>query len=418
MIMIAMRHTLPFVLLALLLGFILSGCARIQPPQAFAMATPFQPAEPVSARIYRPLVPTATAVAFQMRPTSTLFPTRTPLPTLEVQFYGPDHFPSQVNPLTGQAPADPGLLERRPMAIKITNFPRSVRPQWGLALADHVWEYYIGDAMTRFVAIFYGNDASRVGPIRSARYFDEHIVRMYKSIFVFGSADERVLNPWLESDLRNFLVIERPTNCPPLCRIGSKNNYNNLFVDIQKLSQYIRGRGTHNERQSLDGLFFHRMLAYSDQPGKRLSVHYSPVSFNAWEYDPGIGRYLRFQESGGENQGMPAYERLTDSLTGEQVSADNLVVLLIPHEYVVNTKTTEMIMMNFLGQGSAVAFRNGVSYRLNWRRDAPEALLSLTFANGQPYPLKPGTTWFQVIGDSSPVEQFEDGSWAFGFSIP
>ena len=95
------------------------------------------------------------------------------------------------------------------MAIKVTNFPRSVRPQYGLTLADHVYEYYLENLITRFIGVFYGNDASRVGPVRSGRFFDEHIVRMYKAIFVFAYADDRVVDPWSESDLRNFLVIER-----------------------------------------------------------------------------------------------------------------------------------------------------------------------------------------------------------------
>ena len=31
-------------------------------------------------------------------------------------------------------------------------------------------------------------DASQVGPIRSARFFDENIIQAYKAIFAFGSA--------------------------------------------------------------------------------------------------------------------------------------------------------------------------------------------------------------------------------------
>ena len=101
---------------------------------------------------------------------------------------------ANINPLTGLPVSDPALLERRPMAIKVTKFPRSVRPEWGLSQADNVYNYYIGDQMTRFIGVFYGTDASRVGPVRSA-HFDENIIRMYKAIFVFGSADPRCWTP-------------------------------------------------------------------------------------------------------------------------------------------------------------------------------------------------------------------------------
>ena len=61
------------------------------------------------------------------------------------------------------------LLDRKPVIIKISNYPHGVRPQWGLSLADHAFEYYLEDGLTRFAGVFYGNDASQAGPIRSGR---------------------------------------------------------------------------------------------------------------------------------------------------------------------------------------------------------------------------------------------------------
>ena len=84
-----------------------------------------------------------------------------------------------IDPLTGLPPADPSLLQRRPLAIKVENFPRYTRPQYGLTQADVVFEYYAQQFETRFIAVFYGNNPNMVGPVRSGRYFDEHVVRMY-----------------------------------------------------------------------------------------------------------------------------------------------------------------------------------------------------------------------------------------------
>jgi hypothetical protein len=89
-----------------------------------------------------------------------------------------------LNPLTGLPAADPALLDRRPLAIKISNYPRDIRPQYGLNEADVVFEYYIEWGYTRFIGIFYGNDATQIGPVRSGRYFDEHITRMYQAYYV------------------------------------------------------------------------------------------------------------------------------------------------------------------------------------------------------------------------------------------
>lgn len=400
-----------------LLGLVLAGCAGFEsPPQAFAMATPMTE---TPSPVVPTLRPTATAVVFALKPTGTPLPTRTPAAALNLTYgYGPADFPPGYNPLTGLPVADPGLLERRPVAIKVTNFPRSVRPQWGLSLADHVFDYYIGDQMTRFIGVFYGSDANQVGPVRSGRFFDEHVIRMYKSILVFGMADSRVLDPWLESDIRSYLVVERPDNCPPLCRIGPESAYNTLFADTQQLGEYLEKRGTNNDRQILSGLRFESAIPFSTLAGNRLSTFYTWIAYNLWEYNAYSGRYLRFQEAQDEKQGEKGYQPLVDSLTHEQITADNVVVLLIPHEYYVNTETTEMVTMNFFGQGVAYAFRDGKAYQILWRRDKPEMLLSLEYPGGQPYSLKPGNTWFQVIGASSAIQQGADGAWDFKFAIP
>ncbi|MEJ2487061.1 MAG: DUF3048 domain-containing protein [Anaerolineales bacterium] len=85
--------------------------------------------------------------------------------------------------------SDPQFLERRPVAIKVTNYPRYVRPQSGLSKADIVFEYYMEWGISRFIAVFYGQSAEKVGPVRSGRLFDEHIFRMFDSYFVYGYAE-------------------------------------------------------------------------------------------------------------------------------------------------------------------------------------------------------------------------------------
>ncbi len=82
---------------------------------------------------------TITPIGFTVNPTSTSGPAATetpfpPSPTLSypVQGRGPTGFASNVDPLTGLEVADPTLLNRRTVAIKIENLPRGDRPQWGL----------------------------------------------------------------------------------------------------------------------------------------------------------------------------------------------------------------------------------------------------------------------------------------------
>lgn len=364
--------------------------------------------------------PTATAAEFEMRPTSTKIPSATPV-ALEQSLgfgYGPKDFPPGMNPLTGLILEDPRLLERRPMAIKITNFPRSVRPQWGLTKADHVYEYFLEDGLTRFVGIFYGQDASQVGPIRSARPFDQRIVQMYHAIFTFAYADDRVMELLEDSPQKDYLVIKHPDNCPPLCRIGPETDYNTLYTDTQSLSQYVSDRGTDNERQDLSGLRFEEIstVAFGGRQVDRVGIRFSRTSHHIWEYDPGTKRFLRSQDKENSDRGAETYEPLFDSLTGEQIAADNVIILLVPTTYFFKSSDTEIYDIYLKGEGTAYALREGRIFKINWKRIKKE-LVSLTFLNGIPYPLQPGNVWFEVLGETSTFE-LNGLTWQFYFDLP
>jgi hypothetical protein len=361
-------------------------------------------------------------------PTSSLFPaesatpsvTETPSPTATpvypVEGYGPDGFPANINPLTGLEVADPALLDRRPLAIKVPNLPRSVRPQWGLSLADMVYEYYTEEGSTRFIALFLGNNAEIVGPIRSARFFDGNIIRMYQAIMAFGSGDQRVRNRLYSAEYANRLVSEYPAKCPPMCRY-EPGGVDYLITNTAELTAYAKQQGFDNGRQDLDGMLFNYAVPAGGQPADHVYARFSSGVYNRWDYDPAAGKFLRNSETANSANGVQdeAYAPLTDRLTGQPITADNVVVILMPHEYY--SVVPEMVDMQFSGTGTAYAFRDGQAYKVIWSRPTAESVLSLVGEDGQPFPFKPGTTWVEVMGIYSKMEQKEN-DWRFTFSIP
>jgi hypothetical protein len=62
----------------------------------------------------------------------------------------------ELNPLTGQPVLDPALLRIPAVLISISHFPATARPQAGLSFAPMVYEFYITEGATRFLAVFYG----------------------------------------------------------------------------------------------------------------------------------------------------------------------------------------------------------------------------------------------------------------------
>ncbi len=335
-----------------------------------------------------------------------------------------DILPPDINPLTGLRVADPAMLERRPVAVKISNYPRSIRPQWGLSLADIVYEYYHNNDLTRFYAIFYGQDAPLAGPIRSGRLFDSYLTEIYENILVFASADFRVLERFKEEKPAwQMIGLLAGNPCPPrpACRY-LPDTYNYLLADTATVGIYSSRRGGVNARPNLEGMPFDAAIPAGGAAVARIYTYYSYSAYAYWKYDADSGRYLRFQDTQETYAGGEGYAPLRDRLTGQQISADNVVVLYIPHFhnfYQAGTAilpVVEVVDMDFSGHDLAYAFRDGQVFQLEWVREEGK-LLYLVDAEGKRFHFKPGTTWFQVRNEDSRSIP-GDNTWRFEFVFP
>ena len=385
--------------------------------------TPFQPlTEDVSDSPYASAAPTPLYL-----PSVTPLPP-TPLPIVILPELLPDWvdvpeftLSADLNPLTGLPPSDPVLLDRRPLAIKVANYPRYIRPQSGLTLADNIFEYYIEEGLTRFIAVFYGNDSEWVGPVRSGRYFDENIQRMYHAYLVFKFADPRVEGHLKTSDIAPFLVVPGFGECPPFHLMEKRKIevYNNSYFNTIEWKDCVIQEGLENHRQGIRLGFFREDVPISDLLGTQMFTYYSVDSYNYWRHDPGTNQYIRFQEVGDTRNGKPeSYAALIDQVTGKAVHASNIVYLLAHHTF-SNTfdEEDEVYQIDLTGSGEAYVFRDGIGMPARWIRTNTDQPLLLTATSGVPIYLRPGITFYEVLGAASYVDQ-DAGEWNFHHATP
>jgi hypothetical protein len=317
-----------------------------------------------------------------------------------------------MNPLTGEMVPNGDRLDRRPILIKVTLYPRNNRPQWGLSRADIVYEHYTEGGLSRFSALFYGEEAEQVGPIRSARFIDVQLVRMYGALFAYGSADYRVLEQIDASEFAERAIREFPAGCPPLCRIDPART-NHLVTDTRALMDFYIGQAIDVQAPNLEGMQFDPATPEGGLVADQLRIDYSVDNFHQWSYSEETARYRRSQETG---LGEADLALLTDRLTGEPIETSNVVVLKVPHE--LYARTPEIVDIQLYGEGEGLALRDGFHYSVRWIRPFPEGVLYLTFPDGSPYPLKPGKTWFEVVGVNSQIEEGVQGAWSVVFDTP
>ncbi len=360
-------------------------------------ATPFLPEDTA----------TSTATPTETPPEPTATPTETPIPL--VYPVGPSGFPANVNPLTGTIVADPALLDRRPLAVKVTNFPRTARPQAGLSRADILWEFYTEFGNTRWIAMYYGQDAEKVGPIRSARVLDTRIIPLYDAILVHVQAFETV---WQEISKTGVDTInEFPASCPAICRDpDEKYIENSAFGNTAELTKYARRIGLLAAgRPYLDGMVFDPAVPADLKESIGTRITFSSSAMAQWKYDPERKRYMRLSENASF-----LFEPLADRMTGEQLAVDNLVLMVVDtFRYKGQTGTGEQFDMDLTKSGKAYFFRDGFMLEGRWQSGGPNAPLQFVDADGGMFPFHPGTTYIGILGDRATGARAASSEWFF-----
>jgi hypothetical protein len=87
-------------------------------------------------------------------------------------------------------------------------------------------------------------------------------------------------------------------------------------------------------------------------------------------------------------------------------------MLFAEHQYLSST-LIEVDLWD--SNGRALLFRDGQMHDIDWVVTGPDQLLQLRTESGQPAPLKPGTTWFQIVSMESEWEQTGPASWHIQF---
>jgi hypothetical protein len=326
-------------------------------------------------------------------PTATPNTPATPTPDTSIM----TEFPADVNPLTGLQVSDAALLDRRPLAIKISNSPSVVRPQAGLGSADLVFEHYAEGGVTRFTAIFMSQSASKVGSIRSGRLIDLEIPAMFKSVFAYSGSSGGVRQKLIDTEFYQENRVISPdfgVGEPVFRRFPEpgKAFEHTLFTSTDALWALTEERGL-NTRQDLSGLAFRASPPAGGEPARYVELAYlSGVASAEWTFDSDLGLYQRAILSAPH----------TDALTGQQITAANIVIVYANH---VETGILEdlvggghySIEIQIWGEGPVQIVRDGQVYGGRWVRQAREEMLSFVDQDGQPLPLKPGNSWFQIV---------------------
>jgi len=391
-------------LIALVLfSAVIGACTGRQPaPTPTPTRTP-RPVETKASSLNR--TPTATVA-----PTDTPAPTPTPLPpaatatpaatpapapTVDMSVIVPGRDPN-ISPYTGLKPADPKILERRPMAIKVAN-QESVHPQSGLSKADIVVESPVEYSETRYTVLFHSQDAERIGSVRSARLIDVELPAIFDAVLAYSGGVQPVVDKLMALDFSK-LVLDETAAGAGFFRDPTIVAPDNLFANTVKLAEVVAKKGLNQRPQPAAGWVFAPVAPPAGATASSVTIPYPRFQVK-WTYDAASGRWKR--EMGGAAH--------VDKATGELLSAADVVILTAPHvKTLILEHGTAMegqgqacrncsIEIQLWGEGPAKVLRDGKVYEGKWIRSGRREPFRIVDGAGKDIPLKPGNSWWQVV---------------------
>jgi len=317
-----------------------------------------------------------------------------------------------TNPLTGLELEDPGLLWERPIMVKLANWPQSLRPFNQIVNADMVFEYYIGHQMNQLLALYYGADAAKVGPLAPGQVVDARLARRYQASLVVASAPPTVEGVF-EQTLPDRVFYRGFAPCPGICTETLAQG-GNTVVDTAAMRAFIESEDIPTTIERLPDLYFDRVIKDWDESALRVSYLYADFSVMDWRYNKIYGGYELWQDFQ-QADGSYTLQQTFDRDSQQPVTFENVLILLADYiEY--NPSFYDIDFREGDREQAAIFLRDGKMTNGNWYApdiDQPYQFFDL---QGNPYILKPGQTWITFASTTSRITMVEEGVWDIIFT--
>lgn len=297
-----------------------------------------------------------------------------------------------------------------PLGVMIEN-STDARPQSGLSYADQVYEAVAEGGITRFLAIFYCQDAPEVGPIRSARtYFVDMVSQFGKYPLYAHVGGANAAGPanalgqidsfgWTGYNDLNQFSIGFPTYWRDYTRQGhTVATEHTMYSTTSKLWDFAKtSRGITNTTKAGTWTTNYTPYSFKDdalasQRSASQAIHVAfwtdPDYAVDWIYQPTTNLYMR------NNGGVPHVDRDTN----KQLSAKNVVLLLMEQSNATDGyMDNEHLLYTDTGTGKALIFMDGKETKGMWKKASRTAQLFIYDASGNPIQFDRGQIWFSIL---------------------
>lgn len=299
--------------------------------------------------------------------------------TADDQAQGDESVQLDRNPLNGELLE--GTSADRVVAVKVDNSIEA-GPPIGIQDAELIIEAPVEGGITRLTAMFFENEPTVIGPIRSVRPVDADLLSPWRPLLVTTGGRDFVYRDILAAGVQ---ILDEGTD--------------GLFQQIERRQPYhLVATIPLIEIEAGEGAPPVAVLPFGDaefsgQPGTSVAIPFSGVADVEWQYDSGSGQYTRIV-NGEPFQIYPEYDA---ELTG--FGTDTVIVLKAAQRSAGYTDTAGADVPTFdvIGFGDVMVFHNGQVITGQWLRAAQSDGWVFLDDTGAQFTVPSGSVWLEVV---------------------
>lgn len=285
-----------------------------------------------------------------------------------------------------------------PVAVMFDNSPDAY-PQTGLDRADVVYEAFVEGGITRFMGVYWSQEADYLEPVRSAR--TPFLVWASELDALYAHAGEAVTDneanaagQIFEWDIKDLTAFGGEATSAYF-RDFDRYAPHNLVTSTIALREAALRLSYHGPAQFQRWLFKADGEATATAPrAEGIEINFQgsriPWQLVQWRWDSQSRTYARFQHGGPH----------VDGKTGKQLQFKNVVVMTVGSEVVDDGGH---VLLDQNGSGSATVFMDGRRIDGTWRKKDRRGRTQFYDSAGQEIAFDRGPIFIEVTGFESTV---------------
>lgn len=270
------------------------------------------------------------------------------------------------------------------LAVKIENTSPAL-PQSGVRAADIVYVEQVEGGETRLMAIYSSKLPKRVGPVRSARISDLHILSQYgKPAFAFSG-----VNPEFKPMIRRAPLYEVSQDWGG--SVYKRSSDRQIPYNLYTAGKDVLKKAPKADKPRDIGFRF-GPAPEGGKPTKSFTARWPSANMGfTWS-----AKEKRWLTSWGGNPDMDAE---AGRIGGQTVVIQYAKTTRSQFKDVLGAYTP---VIHTVGTGKALVLRDGMSYDARWSRPVEGKGTSFTTADGKPLNFAQGQVWVVLVNAGKP----------------